>query len=347
LRLRLIFDKERKNFEGGALTKKRILSGMRPTGKLHLGNLHGALKNWVNLQNQDHYECFYFVADWHALTSDYSCTGQIRENITDMVIDWLSVGLDPQKSTLFVQSMIKEHAELFLMLSMITPLSWLERNPTYKEMKEELTTRDLSTFGFLGYPVLQAADIIMYKAYGVPVGVDQLPHVELTREIARRFNFLYREIFPIPEPLLTDVPKLLGIDGRKMSKSYDNSIFICDRGDALSKKILAMFTDPQRMRKTDPGRPELCNVFSFHQLYSEDAAVGEIDVECRRAGIGCIECKKRLSIRIAEELKSVHERQDYYRSHMGEVRDIIEDGNARAAKIAGETMSEVREAVKI
>ncbi|OPY03807.1 MAG: Tryptophan--tRNA ligase [Syntrophus sp. PtaB.Bin001] len=259
----------------------------------------------------------------------------------------MSVGLDPQKSTLFVQSKIKEHAELFLILSMITPLSWLERNPTYKEMKEELTNRDISTFGFLGYPVLQAADIIMYKAHGVPVGVDQLPHVELTREIARRFNFLYREIFPVPEPLLTDVPKLLGIDGRKMSKSYDNSIFICDRGDDLNKKIMSMFTDPQRMRKTDPGRPELCNVYSFHQLYSEEGKIREIDLECRRAGIGCIECKKRLSIRIAEELGSVHERQDYYRSHMDEVRDIIDDGNKRALKIAGATMDEVRSAVKI
>jgi tryptophanyl-tRNA synthetase len=207
------------------LTSKRILSGMRPTGKLHLGNLHGALSNWIALQNHGDYDCCYFVADWHALTSDYAATGEIRANTIDMMIDWLAAGLDPEKSTLFIQSTIKEHAELFLLLSMITPLAWLERNPTYKEMKEELSQKDLSTFGFLGYPVLQAADIIMYKAYGVPVGVDQLPHVELTREIARRFNFLYGEIFPIPEPLLAEVPKLLGIDGRKMSKSYDNSIF--------------------------------------------------------------------------------------------------------------------------
>lgn len=226
---------------------------MRPTGVLHLGNLHGALKNWIDLQNSGDYECYYFVADWHALTSEYNNTDMIRENIINMVIDWLSVGLDPLKSTLFIQSSIKEHAELFLILSMITPLPWLERNPTYKEMKEELSEKDLSTFGFLGYPVLQAADIIMYKAYGVPVGVDQLPHVELTREIARRFNFLYREIFPIPEPLLTDVPKMLGIDGRKMSKSYNNSIYISDRGNDLRAKIESMFTDPQRMRKKDPG----------------------------------------------------------------------------------------------
>ena len=257
---------------------KRILSGMRPTGRLHLGNLHGALKNWVDLQEGGAYECFYFVADWHALTSDYDRTDSIRANTLDMFIDWLSAGLDPARSTLFVQSAVKEHAELFLILAMITPLPWLERNPTYKEMKAELAGKDLSTFGFLGYPVLQAADIIMYKASGVPVGVDQLPHVELTREIARRFNFLYKEIFPVPEPLLTSVPKLLGIDGRKMSKSYDNSIFISDRGKVLQHKIGSMFTDPQRARKSDPGNPEICNVFTFHGLYSNQATVREIDV---------------------------------------------------------------------
>ena len=329
------------------MTKKRILSGMRPTGALHLGNLHGALNNWIDLQNSGDYDCYYFVADWHALTSEYNNTYLIREQTLDMVIDWLSVGLDPVKSTLFIQSSIKEHAELFIILSMITPLPWLERNPTYKEMKEELVEKDLSTFGFLGYPVLQAADIIMYKAYGVPVGVDQLPHVELTREIARRFNFLYREIFPIPEPLLTDVPKLLGIDGRKMSKSYDNSIYISDREDALKTKIGAMFTDPQRMRKRDPGRPELCNVFTFHQIYSLPDDVQEISRECKGAGIGCTDCKRSLADQIIKGMQQIHARQDYFRGHIDEVKSIIEDGNTRATRIARKTMEEVREAVKI
>jgi len=329
------------------VTAKRILSGMRPTGKLHLGNFHGALQNWVDLQNDGAYECFYFVADWHALTSDYAETGEIGDNILDMFIDWLSAGLDPVRSTLFVQSHIKEHAELWLLLSMITPLSWLERNPTYKEMKEELSNKDLSTFGFLGYPVLQAADIIMYKAYGVPVGVDQLPHIELTREIARRFNFLYRDIFPVPEPLLTQVPKLLGIDGRKMSKSYENSIYMSDAGETLQRKVAAMFTDPQRQRRRDPGRPELCNVFTFHQLYTKQEKTGEIETECRRAGIGCTDCKRLLGENIQTAMRPLHERQDYYRHHLREVRDIIAGGDARARSVAEQTMTEVRDAMKI
>ena len=326
---------------------KRILSGMRPTGKLHLGNLHGALANWVDIQNEGIYDCFYFVADWHALTSDYKDTDLIKANTLDMVVDWLSVGLDPARSTLFVQSEIKEHAELFLILSMITPLSWLERNPTYKEMKTELSDKDISTFGFLGYPVLQAADIIMYKAYGVPVGVDQLPHVEITREIARRFNFLYKEIFPIPEPLLTEVPKLLGVDGRKMSKSYDNSIYLSDRGDLLKQKVASMFTDPQRMRRNDPGRPEICNAFAFHRIYSPSSEVDDISDGCKKAGIGCVECKKRLAQRISDTMAPVHERQDYYLNHMEDVRNIIAEGIGEASKIARLTMEQVREAVKI
>lgn len=329
------------------MAKKRILSGMRPTGKLHLGHIHGALGNWVDLQNNGNYDCYYFVADWHALTSEYNNTDHIKANGLDMIIDWLSAGLNPDKSTFFVQSSIKEHAELYVILSMITPLAWLERNPTYKEMKAELVEKDLSTFGFLGYPVLQAADIIMYKAYGVPVGVDQLPHIELTREIARRFNFLYKEIFPIPEPLLTSVSKLLGIDGRKMSKSYGNAIHISDRGEALQKKVSAMFTDPQRQRKKDPGRPDICNVFSFHLLYSSPDEVHEISDACQSAYIGCTDCKKRLAVNIIKKMHPIHDRQEYYLSHMEEVREIMENGNAKARKIARLTMEEVREAIKI
>jgi tryptophanyl-tRNA synthetase len=333
--------------DGGILEKKRILSGMRPTGKLHLGNLHGALKNWIHLQNKGSYDCYFFVADWHALTSDYANTEHIRENTLDMVIDWLSAGLDPAKSTLFVQSQVVEHAELFVILSMITPLGWLERNPTYKEMKAELAEKDLSTFGFLGYPVLQAADIILYKAYGVPVGVDQLPHIELTREIARRFNFLYKNIFPVPEPLLTDMPKILGIDGRKMSKSYDNAIYMSDRTDILEKKVASMFTDPQRQRRKDPGRPEICNVFTFHTIYSSQTDIDEIDRDCRQAAIGCIECKKRIARVLIDAMKPIHDRQDYFRQNEQEVRDIIAQGTARAARIAKLTMEEVRDAVRI
>ncbi len=320
---------------------------MRPTGKLHLGNLQGALKNWVDLQNDGRHDCFYFVADWHALTSDYNTPDRIRENSLDMVIDWLSAGLDPEKSTLFVQSAIKEHAELYLLLGMITPLPWLERNPTYKEMRDEMTEKDLGTYGFLGYPVLQAADIIIYKGQGVPVGVDQLPHVELTREIARRFNFLYREVFPLPEPLLTAVPKLLGIDGRKMSKSYDNSIYIGDEGDALKTKVSAMFTDPQRMRRKDPGNPDICNVYRFHQLYTGESEVAQINTDCRTAGIGCTDCKKRLYEGMLLAMSPIHERRNHYCRHLDLVSDIIDKGNRRAAAVAKATMEEVREAMKI
>jgi tryptophanyl-tRNA synthetase len=330
------------------LTRKRILSGMRPTGRLHLGNLHGALGNWVELQNSGNYDCFYFVADWHAITSEYASTQDIRQNSLYMVMDWLAAGLDPAKSTLFVQSAVKEHAELFLLLSMITPLAWLTRNPTYKEMQTELSSKDLSTFGFLGYPVLQAADIVMYKAYGVPVGVDQLPHIELTREIARRFNYLYqKDVFPVPEPLLTQVPKLLGIDGRKMSKSYDNAVYLSDRGKTLHRKIASMFTDPQRMRKKDPGDPDICNVFTFHGLYSPAPDVAEINRECRTAGIGCTDCKKMLAARVEEALAPVHERMDYYQRNIAEIEEMIQKGNDEAAAIARRTMAEVREAVKI
>ncbi|MEX1347871.1 MAG: tryptophan--tRNA ligase, partial [Desulfobacterales bacterium] len=247
--------------------KKRILSGMRPTGPLHLGNLLGALANWVNMQ--DDYDCYFFIADWHALTSDYDNTEPIEKNRKEIMMDWLSAGLTPEKSTLFVQSQVKEHAELFLLLTMITPVPWLERNPTYKEQIGEMTNKDLSTFGFLGYPVLQAADIIIYKPDGVPVGVDQAPHVEITREIARRFNHFYGNVFPEPATILTETPKILGIDRRKMSKSYNNAIFLSDSPKDIIAKVSRMITDPQRKRRSDPGNPDVCNVFDFHKLYTD------------------------------------------------------------------------------
>jgi len=288
--------------------KKRILSGMRPTGPLHLGNLHGALSNWIELQEQ--YDCFFFIADWHALTSDYEDTSSIAANVRNMMIDWLSVGLSPEKCTLFVQSHIKEHAELFLILSMITPVPWLERNPTYKDQIVQLSNKDLSTFGFLGYPVLQAADIIIYKAFGVPVGVDQVPHVEITREIARRFNYLYGKVFPEPEAILTKTPKILGLDRRKMSKSYDNAIYLFEKSDDISSKVSRMITDPQRARKNDPGNPEVCNVFEFHKLYSDKTTVDTVNKECRTAGIGCVECKKMMAKNLIRALEPIREKRE-------------------------------------
>lgn len=327
------------------MAKKRILSGMRPTGRLHLGNLLGALANWKRLE--DDHECFFFVADWHALASDYANTDNLKDYIHEMIIDWLSVGLSPDKSTLFIQSHLTEHAELFVLLSTITPLSWLERNPTYKEQKEQVANKDLSTYGFLGYPVLQAADIIMYKANAVPVGVDQLPHVELTREIARRFNHFYGEVFPIPDPILTEVPKLLGIDGRKMSKSYNNTIFISEKPEDISSKVSRMVTDPQRARRNDPGNPDVCNVFSFHKLFSDKEIIQRADRECRIAGIGCVECKKILADNLIKFLAPIREKRDYYEEHPEVVSEIIREGTAKAAAVARQTMEEARSAMKI
>jgi tryptophanyl-tRNA synthetase len=325
--------------------KKRILSGMRPTGPLHLGNLLGALNNWVQMQND--YDCYYFIADWHALTSDYEHTDHISGYIHDMMIDWLSVGLLPEKSTLFVQSLIKEHAELFLLLSMITPVPWLERNPTYKDQIVQLSSKDLSTFGFLGYPVLQAADIIMYKPAGVPVGVDQVPHVEITREIARRFNYLYGDVFPEPEAILTETPKILGTDRRKMSKSYDNAIYLSDSADTISAKVAQMITDPQRARRSDPGNPDVCNVFSFHRLYTDAATVADIDRQCRNAKIGCVECKKIMARNLIEALAPIREKRRYYEERPQKVEQVIEDGCRRARNTARLTMEEVRAAIHL
>ncbi len=325
------------------MERKRILSGMRPTGKLHLGNLHGALMNWKELQKE--YQCFFFIADWHALTTEYKEPKTIHEYILEMVIDWISVGLDPEVCTFFLQSAVKEHAELHLILSMITPLSWLERNPTYKEQQQELESKDIGTYGFIGYPVLQAADIMMYKAHAVPVGIDQAPHVELTREIARRFNFLYGEVFPVPEVLLTETSKLLGLDGRKMSKSYANAVFLSDSLEAVRQKLSQMVTDPQRAKRSDPGSPEVCNLFPLHKIYSSDARIEEIDRECRRAGIGCVDCKKWLIDRILEALKPIRDKRDYLTQNLPEVRSILEAGNERARAFAQKTMEEVRQAI--
>ncbi len=327
------------------MPKQRVLSGMRPTGKLHLGNLVGALDNWKQLQEE--YECFFFAADWHALTTEYANTGVIQESIRDMVIDWLSVGLSPEQSVLFIQSRVKEHAELHLLLSMITPLPWLERVPTYKEQQQELASRDLSTYGFLGYPLLQAADIIIYKAHKVPVGIDQVPHVELTREVARRFNSFYGPVFPVPDPLLTEVPKLLGIDGRKMSKSYDNAIFISDPPAEIRRKVSLMFTDPNRIKRSDPGNPDICNVFSFHKVYSSPETVERVNRECRRAEIGCVQDKRQFAETLVSYLAPIQEKRAAYIQNPGLVEEILEGGCQRARRVAVQTMEEVRAAMKI
>ncbi|MDY6971699.1 MAG: tryptophan--tRNA ligase [Thermodesulfobacteriota bacterium] len=327
------------------MNKKRIVSGMRPTGKMHLGHLHGALLNWIELQDQ--YECFYFIADWHALTSEYVHPEIIRESIYDIIIDWISVGVDPESATFFIQSRVREHAELHLIFSMMTPLPWLERNPTYKEQLNELTHKDLSTYGFLGYPVLQAADILMYKANGVPVGEDQAPHVELTREIARRFNHLYGEVFTVPEVLLTPTSKLLGIDRRKMSKSYGNAICLTDTGEDIDNKVGQMVTDPQRARKKDPGNPDVCNVFSFHEIYTDPEMVKSIAQECRSADIGCVDCKEMMAGSLKRGLEPVRARRKELESDLTAVKEIMAQGNKRASSIAAKTMEEVREALKI
>jgi tryptophanyl-tRNA synthetase len=325
--------------------KKRVLSGMRPTGPLHLGNYHGALANWVEMQ--DAYDCFFFIADWHALTSDYEDTSRISDYVKSMMIDWLSAGLTPEKCTMFVQSHIKEHAELFLILSMITPVPWLERNPTYKDQIVQMDSKDLSTFGFLGYPVLQAADIIIYKANGVPVGVDQVPHVEITREIARRFNYFYGNVFPEPDAILTETPKVLGIDRRKMSKSYNNAIFLSDAPDEVARKVSRMITDPNRARKSDPGNPDICNVFSFHGMYSDAETVRRIDAECRSAEIGCVPCKKIMAESLIAAMAPMRERRIYYEERPKEVADLIIAGDDKARREARRTMEEVRTAMKI
>ena len=360
--------------------KKRVLSGMRSTGKLHLGNYVGALENWVRMQEQ--YDCFFCVADWHALTTDYADTSRLKENSMDVLLDWLAAGLDPAKCVMFIQSHVPAHAELHLLLSMITPLGWLERVPTYKEQKENIKGKDLDTYGFLGYPVLQSADILIYKAHFVPVGEDQVAHVELTREIARRFNAFYafaqpvvtettgltpqqrellisngteitpdtdyifpRTVFPEPQSLLTPAPRLPGTDGRKMSKSYDNAVMLTDPEAVVRQKLKTMVTDPARVRRTDPGNPDVCPVGDLHKIFSNPETMAKVNEGCRSAGIGCIECKSWVADALVKILNPMQERRNKYEDNPRLAWDILEAGSARAREVAGGTMDEVRKAM--
>jgi tryptophanyl-tRNA synthetase len=329
--------------------RKRVLSGMRSTGKLHLGNFVGALDNWVRMQ--DHYDCFFFIADWHALTTDYADSTQVKQNSLEVLLDWLAAGLDPERSTMFIQSHVPQHAELHLLLSMITPLGWLERVPTYKEQRENIRDKDLGTYGFLGYPVLQAADILVYKGDFVPVGEDQVPHVELTREIARRFKLFYSRpgnpVFPEPRPLLTPAAKLPGTDGRKMSKSYGNTILLTDPEPLVRQKLKTMVTDPARVRRSDPGNPDVCPVGDLHKIFSSREINAQVDLGCRSAGIGCIECKSWAADSLVQILKPMQERRRKYEENPRLAWDILEAGSERARKVASSTMNEVREAMKM
>lgn len=326
------------------MTKKRILSGIQPTGRLHLGNLIGAVANWVKLQ--DEYEAFYEIADLHALTSIYDDTTDLPEDTFQLAVDLLAAGIDPNKATLFIQSQVPEHSQLHLLLSMITPLPWLERVPTYKGKIEEMTGQDLSTYGFLGYPVLQAADILIYKADVVPVGKDQVPHIEFTREIARRFNSFYGEIFPIPQEKLTEVPVLPGLDGRKMSKSYNNTIALADSSDEIRKKVASMITDPARRMRNDPGHPEVCAAFQYHKIYSA-VQLADIAQKCQAAGIGCVECKKDLADNMMKALEPILERRKDLVKSPDKVKEILQKGTAKAKIVASQTMAEINQAVRL
>ena len=331
---------------GSPKTRKRVLSGMRSTGKLHLGNFVGALQNWVRMQ--DEYECFFMVADWHALTTDYADTSRIKENSLEVTIDWLAAGLDPERAVIFIQSHVPAHAELHLLFSMITPLGWLERVPTYKEQRENIKDKDLGTYGFLGYPLLQAADILIYRADFVPVGEDQVAHVELTREIARRFNGFYgarREVFPEPQALKTQAPKLPGTDGRKMSKSYGNTIMLADPEPVVRQKLKTMVTDPARVRRTDPGNPDVCPVGDLHKIFSSKETMAKVNEGCRSAGIGCIECKGWAADAIVKLLNPMQERRKKYEQNPRDAWDILEAGAEKARKAAAETMDGVRAAM--
>lgn len=328
------------------MTKSRIFSGMQPSGKFHLGNYMGALENWVKLQHE--HECFFSIVDLHALTSAYDNPSKIPENIHNMALDWLSAGLDPEKNVIFIQSHVKEHAELHLLLSMMTPISWLERVPTYKDKLQQLGIqgKDINTYGFLGYPVLMTADIILYKADLIPVGEDQLPHLELTREMVRRFNNLYQPIFPEPKASLSKASVLPGIDGRKMSKSYGNEIPFAASPDELRSRVRLMITDPQRVKKTDCGNPDVCTVYTFHKIFNSEQC-GGIGTECRQAAIGCVDCKKRLAEELVNKFADMHVRRMELEANPGRVKEILVYGAERARKVAASTMEEVRQAMHL
>ncbi|NTV29441.1 MAG: tryptophan--tRNA ligase [Candidatus Omnitrophica bacterium] len=322
---------------------KTVFSGMRPTGRLHLGHLVGALQNWVKLQ--DTHRCVYCIVDWHALMGEYEHSENIKSYVYDMAADWLACGVDPQRSIVFVQSQVPEHLELQMFLSCLTPLGWLERNPTYKEQLREITTRDLQTYAFLGYPVLQAADILLYKANAVPIGEDQLPHLELTREIARRFNSMYAcEVFQDCAAILTPTPRLLGLDGRKMSKSYQNTINLADAPEEIAAKVKTMFTDPKRLRLKDPGHPDECNVFAYYKAFVP-ARESEVRDWCEGAKRGCTECKKILAEALVEYLRPIREKRSKIVADRGYLDAILDQGALRAKAIAVATMQEVRKAV--
>ena len=324
----------------------RVVSGMRPTGKLHLGHLVGALGNWVPLQ--DKYDCFYFVADWHALTSDYADTGQLKNYAFDNVADWIAAGLDPQKCTFFVQSLVPEHAELYLLLSMVVPIPWLERVPTYKEQRDNLVDKDLSTLGFLGYPLLQTADVTIYDAQFVPVGEDQVAHLELSREVVRRFNNFYGEVLVEPQPLLTPIPRLPGLDNRKMSKSYGNSIELSDDADTVKKKVMTMYTDPKRVRADVPGTVEGNPVFVYHDAFNPNSGEVEDLKDRYRAGkVGDVEVKTKLAAALNAKLEPMRARRAQLLAKPERLREIVMEGSARTQRVAAETMARVREAVKI
>ena len=320
------------------------MAGIRPTGKLHWGNYFGALQNWVQLQKK--YDCFFFVADWHSLTSEYADSSKIRNWTIEVLKDILASGVDPDKAVLFIQSHVPEHAELHLLLSMITPLGWLERVPTYKEMRQELVDKDLNTYGFLGYPVLQSADILLYNAKKVPVGEDQVPHLELTRELVRRFHFLTgKEVFAEPQPLLTKAPRVPGMDRRKMSKSFGNAIYLDDAPKEIEAKAMQTLTDPARKLRTDPGNPDVCTVYDFHKLVSDEVTLKWSDEGCRTAGIGCVECKKAMAKNAMEYFKGFREAKAKWDKKEGQLFEIAAEGAKRAREVAGATLEKVREAL--